>query len=1614
MNINSNIICRIDDFCTGVRPILPNLTPMYDILQEFDRREVYFYLGIVPALLTPEMIERLNEYQYMIPCQHGYEHCYDKYSKMCIENNDPYNERTVGQFDEFDGQSVEQIKELIGKGKDILEKAFNKKIIHYIAPCNRFTENTFDALCDLGFTQVFTGISAIMPDKYKTQLTEIVSDYYGRIETMPKRINAKSFCLHITWENDYVRICGFDRWAEIFKNFVKIYHNKKKYEEVYKKPKNNIMILKTETQQQDITLVINYYVDANKERQRELEYCLNKNIENKHIKHIVLIHEENVFVPKNSKIIGVTVEARPDFELIFNIANNFDGIKIISNSDIYFNDTILLSKQINKNQVFALCRWDKQKDNTLKFFNKTDSQDVWIYRDKINNLSANFSMGVHNCDNVLAYELQRIGVDVISPSEQIQAIHYHLTALRRYNIENGLNKTRTYSILQLSTFVKPENYNILFKFPVRGRKEKFFKTLDIYYSKISNNENFNFVISMDIDDKELNNDEVKEKLNKYKNLKYYYGNNKSKVEAINVNIPKKDWDIVVLVSDDMIPQIKGFDDIIREKMSLCFPDTDGVLWFNDGSINGDKLNTLCILGKKYYDRFNYIYHNDYKSLRCDQEFMEVANNLKKQIYIPDCIIRHEHFVWGFGVADELYKTQAKDWVQDNIVYQRRRLNNFSNENKKEIIFYTSINPSTDHIKRQLKAVKTWLKLNIPVISVNTKDEIKKIQNIFKGVKFISTTDTSEAIYGKPYIKINAILDIAKQQNSDCVCLINSDIELIKDEKIFADFIKKAKEGLVIVSRFNYRQNYKDARPEGAGLDVFAFNKDRIDVIPKSYLSLGQPVWDYWFPYQFVINNIPIFKIVERFAFHQIHKLQWSTEKWHNSLLLMNELYKFNSKDPKQISIIMRNKFEEQIKKNKKEFKSGEVDFLLQEIENPIIFELGANNGSDTINFSKILNSKVYAFECDPRNKLEHLPSNVVKTYNAISDKDGVEILTMSGTYNGKKWTESSSIKQPKNHLKRYPTCTFDKKIKVPCISLDTFCNKNNIEHIDFVWADLQGAEENMIKGGIEILQKTRFLYTEFSDNELYAGQITLNQILELLPDFEVVGIYGENVLLKNKNYEQNINSIPKKAFFIWSKGTPLSYLRYLTLESFRKLHPDYKIYLYLSEGIKIKNWNEVGNLKQEYYNKDKNTIKDYLPEVKKLGVEIREYNKFKNLNPAHISDLFRWEVLYSEGGWYFDLDQLFLNRINNDLLNNDFVFGGKEITYVGVLGAKKNLEFVKYVNNKQINIINSKIEDYLTFSVPLFKECLESEEYKSVKNAMQTENEVFYPVHWSKIPDIYEGKINISSFENTIALHWHGGHSASQEFNLNFNEKFIKSSNDSISTYLKEIRIKELNNINSKINLFFEYYVDSNKKRQEELEYCIDKNINSGLFDNIFVFASKNTDLSFFKQFKQKVYRLYPSDKKRTTFNDFFEATKYLENTDINILTNTDIYFDDTINLLKSHLDKDDCFALTRWNVLSNGKKERYISECSQDVWCFRGKVNINNCNFYIGLSAADNRVAYEIDKYGYFLTNPCMTIKAYHYHLTEVRNYLSRDKNNTLIIDTVPEPYKNIEATNL
>lgn len=215
---------------------------------------------------------------------------------------------------------------------------------------------------------------------------------------------------------------------------------------------------------------------------------------------------------------------------------------------------------------------------------------------------------------------------------------------------------------------------ILVKFPTRNRREKFFEVLDLYYSFAENLDKMEFLITLDSDDVSMNNDEVRQKLKTYKNLKYYFGESNNKIHAVNRDIEMGDWDILLLASDDMIPIKKGYDESIRFNMTINYPDTDGILWYNDG--NRKDLNTLSILGKKYYSRFNYIYHPDYKSLWADNEFMTVGNILKKQKFIDEVIIHHQHPDWGYGGRDTIHTLNSNHNNEDRNTFLKRQKQNF--------------------------------------------------------------------------------------------------------------------------------------------------------------------------------------------------------------------------------------------------------------------------------------------------------------------------------------------------------------------------------------------------------------------------------------------------------------------------------------------------------------------------------------------------------------------------------------------------------------------------------------------------------------------------------------------------------------------------------------------------------------------------------------------------------------------------------------------------------------------------------------------------------------------------------------------------------------------------
>lgn len=220
---------------------------------------------------------------------------------------------------------------------------------------------------------------------------------------------------------------------------------------------------------------------------------------------------------------------------------------------------------------------------------------------------------------------------------------------------------------------------ILVKLPSRGRPKEVLNALSKAIKLANNNSKITYLLTLDRDDPRTNNATFDKVLGMIKGVEIIIdrGVSTGKINACNRGVDLvKDWDILLLLSDDMICIAQGWDDILRDKMTKHFVDGDGILFFNDGFC-GKALNTLCILGRKYYDRFGYIYNPEYKSLWCDNEFMTVGNILKRQIYFDQIIFRHEHPANTGKPMDDLYNKNDRYYNTDKKTFDKRRAKRFN-------------------------------------------------------------------------------------------------------------------------------------------------------------------------------------------------------------------------------------------------------------------------------------------------------------------------------------------------------------------------------------------------------------------------------------------------------------------------------------------------------------------------------------------------------------------------------------------------------------------------------------------------------------------------------------------------------------------------------------------------------------------------------------------------------------------------------------------------------------------------------------------------------------------------------------------------------------------------
>jgi hypothetical protein len=188
--------------------------------------------------------------------------------------------------------------------------------------------------------------------------------------------------------------------------------------------------------------------------------------------------------------------------------------------------------------------------------------------------------------------------------------------------------------------------------------------------------------------------------------------------------------------------------------------------------------------------------------------------------------------------------------------------------------------------------------------------------------------------------------------------------------------------------------------------------------------------------------------------------------------------------------------------------------------------------------------------------------------------------------------------------------------------------------------------------------------------------------------------------------------------------------------------------------------------------------------------------------------------------------------------------------------------------------------------------------------------------------------------------------------------------------------------------LLIQTYHEKNIDRLNELIFCIISNL-----ENVNVTKVINLCEGPHDNYLPSVIRNHPkyickNGFERLTYKKAFEYSNENLDNEIIGLINTDIMLveDFKINELDKFLVKNTIIANSRYEIdLSTSKifldetfKRMYHAH-TQDAWFYRTPINVNDCDFELGLVGCDNAIAHRLKNSGYNVFNMVERFKIIH-----------------------------------
>jgi hypothetical protein len=233
--------------------------------------------------------------------------------------------------------------------------------------------------------------------------------------------------------------------------------------------------------------------------------------------------------------------------------------------------------------------------------------------------------------------------------------------------------------------------------------------------------------------------------------------------------------------------------------------------------------------------------------------------------------------------------------------------------------------------------------------------------------------------------------------------------------------------------------------------------------------------------------------------------------------------------------------------------------------------------------------------------------------------------------------------------------------------------------------------------------------------------------------------------------------IPKTLHVYWGGGK-ISYLRYLTIESFHHYNPDWEICFYYPKiSITSRSW---GTPEQKY----KDNWEDWMPMIDSSYVKMIQVlwdePEYRKMSEVHRSDILRLKLLSTVGGLWADLDILFFRSIDSWVSNTPANSDKKTVMCISgyghsigfLMGSKNNSSFGK-LEKESLKLYNAS--KYQCMGAELYNKLFPT--ISSIPDGVNLGMEAvyFYDANWMRL--IFGEASSPADNPNSIGIHWYAG-----------------------------------------------------------------------------------------------------------------------------------------------------------------------------------------------------------------------------------------------------------------